>query len=282
MSRLARPLVLLLACLLLVFLALGWRGLQRQEDLRAHLAGQATIALQLKTLHEAAQSLSGGALLSALDQSLEQLAPAARDTTEIPSAAPLPQQLEISTDALIEFGLTTDSIDDRARALTAATRIWSAARAEGITDQKYPAALTQKLTELASFSCPQSQAESPAPSHPLSQMQAALYQLNYVSEVYSARAGNGYAAIKDRAQNLAQQTAILRDTALPVLICAQRLETAQPSYPTVGPEQASSQLTDLSSALVDYSFTVFADPALAPAEDHLEVITLAVALHPVS
>lgn len=279
MSRFLRPLIILLACLLAVFLVLGWQGTQRQERIKADLAGQMTIALELKTLREAAEAEGEDTLVTALDDSLAQLAPAARDLAESSQAEPLPQQLAASADALVQFGLETDSVEDRARALTAVTRLWSAARSEGITDDEYPAALAQKVNELGNATCTSPQGQAPEPSSSLAQMQGVLYQINYVSEVYVARADNGYAKVAAKARTLAQQSATLRDTVAPALICGQRLEAIQPSYPTVAPEQAEGQLSDLTATLPAHSMAVFSDSAVSTAEDSIEVIALALALH---
>ncbi|MFW0170551.1 hypothetical protein [Rothia sp. P4278] len=279
MSRFLRPLITLLACLLAVFLVMGWQGIQRQEGIKADLAGQITIALELKTLREAAEAEGQDILVTALDDSLAQLAPAARDFAESSQAEPLPQQLTASADALVQFGLKTDSLEDRARALTAVTRLWSAALSEGITDNKYPAALAQKIKELENFTCTNPQGEAPEPSSSLEQMQEVLYRINYASEVYAARADKGYTGLAAKARTLAQQSAALRDTVTPALICSQRLETIQPSYPTVAPEQAESQLRDLTATLPALSMEVFSDPAVSTTEDSIEVIALALALH---
>lgn len=279
MSRFYRPLLVLLACLLVVFLVLGWQGTQRQERIKADLAGQTAIALHLKTVREAAETEGKDALVIALDDSLAQLAPAARDLAGTQKAEPLPQQLKTSADALVQFGLETDSVEDRARALTAVTRMWNTARSEGIVDGEYPQALAQKVKELESSTCATPQGQTPEPSSALAQMQGALYEMNYVSEVYAARSNNGYSAVATRALTLAEQSATLRDTVTPVLLCSQRLEAIQPSYPTVAPEQAESQLSDLTDALTDSSLATLSDPSIRTEENGLEIIALALALH---
>lgn len=282
MSRFVYPLIVFLACLSVVFLGIGKQGVQRQEQLKAGLDGQMTIALHLKALREAAQVDNKDALVTVLNDSLAQLAPAANDFSVAPPAEPLPQQLDISTNALINFGVETDSAEDRAKALTAVTRIWGVARNEGITDSEYPAALIKKMGEVENYICSASEGKTPESSPAVAQMQATLYQLNYVSELYTSRAGNGYAPVENRARKIALDTAALRDTVTPLLACEQRLEPIQPTYPAVAPDQAENQLNDLTAALANSSLAVLADPAVGTDENRVEVTALTLALHPLA
>lgn len=280
MSRFVRPFLVLLIFLMIVFLILGAQGTLRQKQLKADLAGQTTIALHLKTLREAAEAEGKDTLVVALNESLAQLAPAASDLAEPTVAGPLTQQLDISIDALVKFGLETKSIAERAKALTAVTRIWTVARNEEITDNEYPAALAQQMSTMEDYTCAEPQEEAPKPSSAVAHMQSTLYQLNYVSELYTARSESGYEPVRERARTLAQNSAALRDTVTPLLMCEQRFEAIQPVYPTVVPEQAEKQLDDLVTALADSSVAVLSDPAVGTDEDMLEVIALALALRP--
>lgn len=278
MSSCIRPACIFLASLMIALLILGWQGTERQKQLRKEVEGQATIAFQLESLREAAQAEGQNSLLLALDDSLNQLAPAARGQIKAPSPEPLPQQLHTSVNALVKFGVETASSADRARALTAVTRIWAVARTQGITQEKYPTALADKLAELESYSCTEPVGETPQPSSAVKRLQDTLYQLKYVSEFYAARAGNGYSAVAPRAQELARQSTVLVNTLTPLLICQHRLEAVEPSYPTATPEQAQGQLNDLSTALRDNSLAVICDPAVSSKEDSLEIMALVLAL----
>lgn len=280
MSRFVYPLTAFLVCLLIVLLGVGKEGVQRQEQLKAGMEGQVTIARHLKTLREAAQSDNKETLVSVLNDSLAQLAPAADEFALASSVDPLPQQLKISTDALVKFGLETDSIEDRAKALSAVTSIWGTARKEGITDTEYPTALTQKMGEVENRLCNASGGKKPKPSPAVAQLQATLHQLNYVSELYVSRSENGYAPVESKARVLATHSTALRDTLTPFLACEQRLEPIQPAYLTVTPDQAENQLNELVVALASSSLAVLADPAVGTDEDRVEVTALTLALHP--
>lgn len=277
----------LLAGLLAVLLAVGWFSQRQAEQVRADLSDQSTMAAQLTALQQAADESGQDALGQAAQAALESLAPAAQDVT-VTEYEPVEQQLQSTVSALLELGFTTQDAGDRARALTAIVDVWQAARQDGLTTAVYPEALADEVVHISSYTCgdeglaagaPDSsgseQAVQPASLLPLQQ---SIYQLNYVSEVYAARAEQGYADVAAQAAQLATATADMGHLAAPMLTCYGAFEAPAASYPIADAADAPQQLTDFTAAIESNARAALADQTLATSADDIEALALILAL----
>ncbi|WP_237198486.1 hypothetical protein [Rothia nasimurium] len=277
----------LLAGLLVVLLAVGWFSQRQAEQVRADLSDQSTMAAQLTALQQAADESGQDALGQAAQAALESLAPAAQDVM-VTDYEPVEQQLQSTVSALLEVGFSTQDAGDRARALTAVADVWQAARQDGLTTAAYPEALADEVAHISSYTCgdeglvagaPDSsgseQAVQPASLLPLQQ---SIYQLNYVSEVYAARAEQGYANVATQAAQLATATDRMGQLATPVLTCYGAFEAPAASYPLVEAADAPQQLTDFTAAIESNARAALADQTLATSADDIEALALILAL----
>lgn len=265
-----------LALVLMVLLTLGLRGTRQAEQTRAKLTGQTAIATQVLSVQQAAEAEGDTELAQAAEQALENLAPAAR-TPDLDSVRPLPQQLNLSADALVQLGLDAQNPGDRARAFTALSNIWSAAQKSGITEGAYPAALTEELDRLAGTSCT---AQTPAtqPVEALTALQENIHAMHYASTVYLARAQQGYEAVTEQAQQVAQKARELQTLTTPTLACAGQLQAASASYELVEPAEANAQLTQLSQGVRTNALAALSEDGVSTDATDLEVAALALAL----
>lgn len=286
--RLAPVLVAaLLAGLLVVLLAVGWFSQRQAEQIRADLSDQSTMATQLTALQQAADESGQDALGQAAQAALESLAPAAQDVM-LTDYEPVEQQLQSTVSALLEVGFSTQDAGDRARALTAVIDLWQAAQQDELTEHAYPEALSDELEQVTSYSCGDEQltvdvtdsstggqVAQPASLLPL---QESIYQLNYVSEVYLARAEQGYAPVAEQAGQLAVATDRMGQLAAPVLTCYGVFEAPVASYPLAEAADAPQQLTDFTAALEKNARATLADQTLATSADDIEALALILAL----
>lgn len=286
--RLAPVLVAaLLAGLLVVLLAVGWFSQRQAEQIRADLSDQSTMAAQLTALQQAADESGQDALGQAAQAALESLAPAAQDVM-VTDYEPVEQQLQSTVSALLEVGFSTQDAGDRARALTAVVDVWGAAQQDELTEQAYPDALSDELEQVTSYSCGDEQLTAGvtdsstggqvAQPDSLLPLQESVYQLNYVSEVYLARAEQGYAPVAEQADQLAVATDRMGQLAAPVLSCYGAFETPAASYPLTEAADAPQQLTDFTAALEKNARATLADQTLATSADDIEALALILAL----
>lgn len=286
--RLAPVLVAaLLAGLLVALLAVGWFSQRQAEQIRADLSDQSTMAAQLTALQQAADESGQDALGQAAQAALESLAPAAQDIT-VTEYEPVEQQLQSTVSALLEVGFSTQDASDRARALTAVVDVWGAAQQDELTEQAYPDALSDELDQVTSYSCGDEQLTAGvtdsstggqvAQPDSLLPLQESIYQLNYVSEVYLARAEQGYAPVAEQAAQLATATTDMGHLAAPVLTCYGAFEAPAASYPLAKAADAPQQLTDFTAALEKNARATLADQTLATSADDIEALALILAL----
>lgn len=286
--RLAPVLVAaLLAGLLVVLLAVGWFSQRQAEQIRADLSDQSTMAAQLTALQQAADESGQDALGQAAQAALESLAPAAQDVT-VTDYEPVEQQLQSTVSALLEIGFTAQDAGDRARALTAVVDVWGAAQQDELTEQAYPDALSDELEQVTSYSCGDEQLTAGVTDSPtggqvaqpdsLLPLQESIYQLNYVSEVYLARAEQGYAPVAEQAGQLAVATDRMGQLAAPVLSCYGAFESPAASYPLAEAGDAPQQLTDFTAAIESNARAALADQTLATSADDIEALALILAL----
>lgn len=276
-----------LAGLLVVLLALGWFSQRQAEQVRAELLDQSTMAAQLTALQQAADDSGKTELSQASQSALESLAPAVQDVT-VTDYEPVEQQLQSTVSALLEVGFTTQDAGDRARALTAVVDVWGAAQQDELTEQAYPDALSDELEQVTSYSCGDEQltagvtdsstAGQVAQPASLLPLQESIYQLNYVSEVYLARAEQGYAPVAEQAAQLALATDRIGQLAAPVLTCYGAFEAPAASYPLAEAADAPQQLTDFTAALEQNARATLADQTLATSADDIEALALILAL----
>lgn len=277
----------LLAGLLVVLLAVGWFSQRQAEQIRADLSDQSTMAAQLTALQQAADESGQDALSQASQSALESLAPAAQDVT-VTDYEPVEQQLQSTVSALLEIGFTTQDAGDRARALTAVVDVWGAAQQDKLTEQTYPEALSDELEQVTSYSCGDEQLTAgvtdsstggqvaqPASLLPL---QESIYQLSYVSEVYLARAEQGYVPVAEQVNQLATATDHMGQLAAPVLTCYGAFEAPAASYPLAEAADAPQQLTDFTAALEKNARATLADQTLVTSADDIEALALILAL----
>lgn len=277
----------LLAGLLVVLLAVGWFSQRQAEQVRADLSDQSTMAAQLTALQQAADESGQDALGQAAQAALESLAPAAQDVM-VTDYEPVEQQLQSTVSALLEIGFTTQDAGDRARALTAVVDVWGAAQQDELTEQAYPDALSDELDQVTSYSCGDEQltagvtdsstAGQVAQPASLLPLQESIYQLNYVSEVYLARAEQGYAPVAEQADQLATATDRMGQLAAPVLTCYGAFEAPAASYPLAEAADAPQQLADFTAALEKNARATLADQTLATSADDIEALALILAL----
>lgn len=279
-SLIPRILTVLCAALLLGLLALGFYGQQQTEKTRVELAPQTAVAQQLVNLHRSATSEGNTQVAEAATQALKTLAPAARDLEPSEPQLPLEQQLEHSADALVTLGLEAATVDDRSRALTPLTQIWSAAQESQLTEAPYPQALETALDAARSVSCQQSQIPEVQPLETLGALQESLHALHYTATHYAARAQQGYKHLEPRVRQLAEDSQALQELTTPALACAGHLQGASASYPTVEPTQAEEQLKTLTQNLRTNALAALSDSQLPTGQQNLEAITLALALQP--
>lgn len=277
----------LLAVLLVVILAVGWFSQRQVEQVRADLSDQSTMAAQLTALQQAASESGQDALGQAAQAALESLAPAAQDVT-VTEYEPVEQQLQSTVSTLLNLGFTTQDAGDRARALTAVVDVWGAAQQDGLTEQAYPDALTDEVEKVTSYSCGHEQlvagvtdssnsGQAPQPAS-LQPLQESIYQLNYVSEVYAARAEQGYAEVAAQAGQLATATTDMGQLAAPVLTCYGVFEAPAASYPLAEAAEAPQQLTDFTAAIESNARAALADQTIATSADDIEALALILAL----
>lgn len=277
----------LLAGLLVALLAVGWFSQRQAEQVRANLSDQSTMAAQLTALQQAARESGQDALGQAAQAALESLAPAAQDVT-VTEYEPVEQQLQSTVSALLDLGFATQDAGDRVRALTAVIDVWQAARQDGLTTAAYPEALTDEVAHISSYICGDEgltasaadslgseQAVQPTSLLPLQQ---SIYQLNYVSEVYAARAEQGYADVAAQATQLATATTGMGRLAAPVLTCYGAFEAPAASYPIAEAANAPQQLTDFTAAIETNARAALADQTLATSADDIEALALILAL----
>ncbi|WP_326504262.1 hypothetical protein [Rothia nasimurium] len=277
----------LLAGLLVVLLAVGWFSQRQVEQVHADLSDQNTMAAQLTALQQAASESGQDALGQAAQAALESLAPATQDVT-VTEYEPVEQQLHSTVSTLLELGFATQDASDRARALTAVVDVWGAAQLDGLTEQTYPEGLTDEIEKVTSYSCGDEQlvagvadsshsGQAPQPAS-LQPLQESIYQLNYVSEVYAARAEQGYADVAAQAGKLATATTDMGHLAAPVLTCYGVFEAPAASYPLAEAADAPQQLTDFTVAIETNARAALADQALTTSADDLEALALILAL----
>ncbi|WP_237224553.1 hypothetical protein [Rothia nasisuis] len=280
MSRSARLILFVVAStltlVLVILLMLGSRGARQAEQTRAKLTDQTAIATQLLSVQQAAEAEGETELAQAAEQALENLAPAAR-TPALDSVHPLPQQLNLSADALVQLGLDTQNPGDRARAFTALSDIWSTAQKSGITEDAYPATLIEELDRLAGTSCT-AQTPTTQPVEALTALQENIHAMHYASTVYLARAQQGYEAVTEQAQQVAQEARELQTLTTPTLACAGQLQAASASYELVEPAEASEQLTQLSQGVRANALAALSEDGVSADATDLEVAALALAL----
>ncbi|WP_421083462.1 hypothetical protein [Rothia nasimurium] len=280
-------LALLFAGLLVALLAVGFLSQRKTEQVRADLLDQSTMAAQLTALHLAADEAGQAELSQAAQGALESLATAAQEVT-VTEFEPVEQQLQSTASALLEVGFSTQDAGDRARALTAVIDLWQAAHQGGLTEQAYPDALSDEVERIRNFSCSSEKlpleettsaaGEQVAQPASLLPFQQSIYQLNYVSEVYAARADQGYADVAAQAGQLAEATTAMEHLATPLFTCYGVLEAPAASYPVEDAASASQQISEFTAALEANARAVLADQALAPAADDLEALALILAL----
>lgn len=277
----------LLAGLLVVLLAVGWFSQRQAEQVRVDLSDQSTMAAQLTALQQAASESGQDTLRQAAQAALESLAPAAQDAT-VTEYEPVEQQLQSTVSALLDLGFATQDAGDRARALTIVVDVWQAARQDGLITAVYPEALTDEVAHISSYTCGDEglaavaadssgseQAVQPASLLPLQQ---SIYQLNYVSEVYAARAEQGYADVAAQAAHLATATTDMGHLAAPVLTCYGVFEAPAASYPIADAADAPQQLTDFTAAIESNARAALSDQTLATSADDIEALALILAL----
>lgn len=277
----------LLAGLLVVLLAVGWFSQRQAEQIRADLSDQSTMAAQLTALQQAANESGQDVLGQAAQAALESLAPAVQDVT-VTEYEPVEQQLQSTVSALLEVGFSTQDAGDRARALTAVVDVWVAAQQDGLTEQAYPDALTDEVEKVTSYSCGDEQlvagvtdsshsGQAPQPAS-LQPLQESIYQLNYVSEVYAARAEQGYADVAAQAGQLATATTDMGQLAASALTCYGVFEAPAASYPLAEAAEAPQQLTDFTAAIESNARAALADQTIATSADDIEALALILAI----
>ncbi|MDY6051319.1 MAG: hypothetical protein SPI83_02770 [Rothia sp. (in: high G+C Gram-positive bacteria)] len=277
----------LLAGLLVVLLAMGWFSQRQTEQIRANLQDQSTMATQLTALQQSAKDAGKDDLAQATQGALESLAPAAQEVT-VGDYEPVDQQLQSTISVLLELGFTTEDAGDRARALTALADLWQAARQDGLVSAAYPDALADDVEKISNYTCSDEGLAAGAPDNSgseeaaqpvsLALLQQSIYQLNYVSEVYAARAQQGYGAVASQAGQLAQASTGMSRLAAPVLTCYGVFEAPAASYPLVGAADAPQHLTDVTTAIESNARAALADQNLARSADDLEALALMLTL----
>lgn len=273
MRRFPRQALTMAFCLLagfsLFFLAGGWFALNQTQQIRDELIEQTTISGQLAAL--AAREDLGAALATAVTDSQGRLAPAARATEAEAGTESLPQQLETTISALLDLGLRADEVEDRTLAWLTAQDLWWAAQADGL-ELARPQLLTEAQAALAASSCAATTQASPLDS--LTQLQASLDQLIYLSQVYAARAQQDYGQVAEEARAVLAQASELRELTSPLLACQGQQVADQPAYQLAEAEQAAAQLEELQLGLSQQIQGLLRDPNL-PLENHeLENLTL--------
>lgn len=261
----------LLALILLALVAVGVTAQKKSEQTRAELEPQTAIAAQLLSLREMGEDRELGA---AITESLETLAPAARDIEAVQGSEASDKQVEQSLDALLSLGFNAQTAADRERALMATVRVWQGAAADGLVESHYPPALEQRLEGLEGFVCDnptQSPAEG-AVSEPVLHLQDAVGQLGYTAEVYAARGGQEYGKVAEAAGKRAEFAETLEGELSPVLSCEGLLRAPAASYPLAEPADASAQLDASLEAIATNAQAALGDTDLPTDADRVEIL----------